>query len=209
MVGGRISFKVPMLFAIGFVAMFLIGGLNGVALAVVPFDYQVTDSYFVVAHIHYVLFGGSALAIFAGLYYWFPKFTGKMLDERLGKWHFWLGLIGMNLTFFPMHMLGILGMPRRVYTFPGNLGWNDLNLMASVGAFLIGLSVIVLFCNFIATLKNGKKVGDDPWDAFTLEWDTTSPPKKYNFLEIPIVRSRRPFYDKKYPEVADWKQVTH
>ena len=179
------------------------------ALAVVPFDYQVTDSYFVVAHIHYVLFGGSAFAIFAGLYYWFPKFTGKMLDEGLGKWHFWLGFIGMNLTFFPMHMLGILGMPRRVYTFPGNLGWNDLNLMASVGAFLIGLSVMVLFCNFIATLKSGKKVGDDPWDAFTLEWDTTSPPKKYNFLEIPIVRSRRPFYDKKYPEVADWKQVTH
>jgi cytochrome c oxidase subunit 1 len=209
MVGGKISFKTPMLFAIGFVAMFLIGGLNGVALAVVPFDYQVTDSYFVVAHIHYVLFGGSAFAIFAGLYYWFPKFTGKMLDERLGKWHFWLALIGMNLTFFPMHLLGILGMPRRVYTFPGNLGWNELNLIASIGAFLIGLSVMVLFYNFIASLKNGQKAGDDPWDAFTLEWDTTSPPKKYNFLEIPIVRSRRPFYDKKYPEVADWKQVTH
>ncbi len=209
MVGGKISFKTPMLFAIGFVAMFLIGGLNGVALAVVPFDYQVTDTYFVVAHIHYVLFSGSAFGIFAGLYYWFPKFTGKILDERLGKIHFWLSFIGLNLTFFPMHLLGILGMPRRVYTFPGNLGWNELNLIASIGAFLIGLSVMVLFYNFIATLKHGKKAGDDPWDAFTLEWDTSSPPKKYNFLEIPIVRSRRPFYDKKYPETADWKHVTH
>jgi cytochrome c oxidase subunit 1 len=209
MVGGRISFKPPMLFAIGFVALFLIGGLNGVALAVVPFDYQVTDSYFVVAHIHYVLFGGTAFAVFAGMYYWFPKFTGKMLNERLGRWHFWLALIGMNLTFFPMHLLGILGMPRRVYTFPSNLGWTDLNLIASIGAFLIGLSVMLFFYNIIASLKNGQKASDDPWDAFTLEWDTTSPPKKYNFLEIPVVRSRRPFYDKKYPEVADWKQVTH
>ena len=209
MVGGRISFKPPMLFAIGFVALFLIGGLNGVALAVVPFDYQVTDSYFVVAHIHYVLFGGTAFAVFAGMYYWFPKFTGKMLNERLGQWHFWLALIGMNLTFFPMHLLGILGMSRRVDTFPSNLGWTDLNLIASIGAFLIGLSVMLFFYNIVASLKNGQKASDDPWDAFTLEWDTTSPPKKYNFLEIPIVRSRRPFYDKKYPEVADWKQVTH
>jgi cytochrome c oxidase subunit I len=206
---GKISFKTPMLFATGFIAMFLIGGLNGVALAVVPFDYQVTDSYFVVAHIHYVLFGGSAFAIFAGIYYWFPKMTGKLLNERMGKAHFWLAFIGMNLTFFPMHLMGILGMARRIYTYPANTGWNDLNLLSSIGALMIGASVMIMLYNIIASLKNGQKSGDDPWDAFTLEWDTTSPPKKYNFLEIPIVRSRRPFYDKKYPEVADWKQVIH
>jgi cytochrome c oxidase subunit 1 len=208
-VGGKISFRAPMLFALGFIAMFLIGGLNGAALAVVPFDYQITDSYFVVAHIHYVLFGGTALAVFAGLYYWFPKFTGKMMNEKLAKWHFWLTFIGLNLTFFPMHLLGIFGMPRRVYTYPANLGWNDLNLMASIGAFVIGISVVVFLINFVITMKYGEKASDDPWDAFTLEWDTTSPPKPYNFLEIPIVRSRRPFYDKKYPETADWKSVVH
>ncbi|HEX4207885.1 MAG TPA: cytochrome c oxidase subunit I [Ktedonobacteraceae bacterium] len=207
--GGKISLKTPMLFALGFVAMFLVGGLNGVALAVVPFDYQVTDTYFVVAHIHYVLFGGTVFAVFSGLYYWFPKFTGKIFNERLGQVHFWLTLIGINLTFFPMHMLGLLGMPRRVYTYPGNLGWNDMNLLASIGAFVIGASVLVFLYNFLVTLKKGEKVGTDPWDAFTLEWDTASPPKKYNFLTIPVVRSRRPFYDKKNPEIADWKSVIH
>jgi cytochrome c oxidase subunit I len=207
--GGKISFKVPMLFALGFVGMFLIGGLNGDALAVVPFDYQVTETYFVVAHIHYVLFGGSAFGIFAGFYYWFPKISGKMLNERIGQAHFWLGLIGMNLAFFPMHMLGIFGMPRRIYTYPSNLGWNELNLFSTIGAFLVGVSVLIFMYNIVYSLKNSPKVGSDPWDAFTLEWDTASPPKKYNFLEIPVVRSRRPFYDKKYPEVADWKEVIH
>ncbi|GCF08309.1 cytochrome c oxidase subunit I [Dictyobacter arantiisoli] len=205
--GGKIRFNAPMLFALGFIAMFLIGGLNGAALAVVPFDYQITDSYFVVAHIHYVLFGGTALAVFAGIYYWFPKFTGKLMDDRLAKWHFWVTFIGLNLTFFPMHLMGILGMPRRVYTYPANLGWNDLNAMASVGAFIIGVGVILFMINIIKSLKAGQAAGDDPWDAYTLEWDTTSPPKKYNFLEIPVVRSRRPFYDKKYPDIADWKNV--
>jgi cytochrome c oxidase subunit I len=207
--GGKVRLNVAMLFALGFIAMFLIGGLNGAALAVVPFDYQITDSYFVVAHIHYVLFGGTAMAVFAGIYYWFPKFSGKLLDERLGKWQFWLTFIGLNLTFFPMHLLGILGMPRRVYTYPANLGWNDLNLLASIGAFIIAISVIVFMVNIIKSLKLGQKSGDDPWDAYTLEWDTSSPPKPYNFLDIPVVRSRRPFYDKKYPEVADWKEVIH
>jgi cytochrome c oxidase subunit 1 len=207
--GGKISFKTPMLFGLGFVAMFLIGGLNGAALAVVPFDYQVTDTYFVVSHIHYVLFGGSALAIFGGFYYWFPKMSGKLLNERLGQLHFWLVLIGLNLAFFPMHILGLLGMPRRVYTYPANLGWNDLNLISSIGAFLIGLGVMVFLTNIIISLKQGEAAGDDPWDAYTLEWDTTSPPKKYNFLTLPVVRSRRPFYDKKYPEVADWRTVIH
>ena len=168
-----------------------------------------TDTYFVVSHIHYVLFGGSAFAIFAGYYYWFPKMTGKLLNEGLGQIHFWLVFIGMNLAFFPMHILGLLGMPRRVYTYPANLGWNELNLISSIGAFLIGLGVVVFLANLILALKQGEKAGDDPWDAHTLEWDTTSPPKKYNFLTIPIVRSRRPFYDKKYPEIADWRTVIH
>ncbi|MBE3559112.1 MAG: cytochrome c oxidase subunit I [Ktedonobacteraceae bacterium] len=207
--GGKLNLKTPMLFALGFVAMFLIGGLNGVAVAVVPVDYQLTDSYFVVAHIHYVLFGGSALGLFAGLYYWFPKFTGKLLNDRLGKWHFWLALIGLNLAFFPMHLLGLLGMPRRVYTYPANLGWNELNLLSTIGVFFIAISVVIFLYNIVVSLKSGEKAGGDPWDAFTLEWDTTSPPQKYNFLHVPVVRSRRPFFDKKYPEIADWKSVVH
>jgi cytochrome c oxidase subunit 1 len=207
--GGKISFKVPMLFATGFIAMFLIGGLNGVALAVVPFDYQVTDSYFVIAHLHYVLFGGTALAIFGGFYYWFPKMTGKLMSERLGQLQFWLMLIGLNLTFFPMHILGLLGMPRRIYTYPSGLGWDVYNLLETIGAFIIGLGVLVFLWNIIASLRSGAPAGGDPWDAFTLEWDTPSPPPHYNFLTVPIVRSRRPFYDKKNPDVADWKTATH
>ena len=207
--GGKISFKPPMLFALGFVAMFLIGGLNGIALAVVPVDYQLTDTYFVVSHLHYVLFGGTAFGVFAGLYYWFPKMTGKLLNERLGQVQFWLMLIGVNLTFFPMHILGLLGMPRRIYTYPDNLGWNDLNLLATIGAFTIAAAVLVFLWNFVITLRSGQPAGSDPWDAFTLEWDTDSPPKPYNFPVLPIVRSRRPFYDKKNPETADWKTATH
>ena len=207
--GGKISFKPPMLFALGFVAMFLIGGLNGIALAVVPVDYQLTDTYFVVSHLHYVLFGGTAFGVFAGLYYWFPKMTGKLLNERLGQVQFWLMLIGVNLTFFPMHILGLLGMPRRIYTYPDNLGWNDLNLLATIGAFTIAAVVLVFLWNFVITLRSGQPAGIDPWDAFTLEWDTDSPPKPYNFPVLPIVRSRRPFYDKKNPETADWKTATH
>jgi cytochrome c oxidase subunit I len=207
--GGKLSFKAPMLFALGFIAMFLIGGLNGAALAIVPFDYQVTDTYFVVAHLHYVLFGGSVFGIFAGLYYWSPKMTGRLMNERLAQVHFWLMLIGVNLTFFPMHIMGLLGMPRRIYTYPGNLGWNELNLIATIGAFIIGVSILVFVWNFVVTLRSGKEAGTDPWNAFTLEWDTDSPPKPYNFQEIPTVRSRRPFYDKKNPETADWKSVTH
>ena len=207
--GGKVSFKAPMLFALGFIAMFLIGGLNGAALAIVPFDYQVTDTYFVVSHLHYVLFGGTVFGVFAGIFYWFPKITGRILNERLGQVQFWLMLIGVNLTFFPMHILGLLGMPRRYYTYPGNVGWNELNLMATFGAFTIAVSIMVFLWNFITTLRSGEKAGDDPWDAFTLEWDTTSPPKPYNFPVIPTVRSRRPFFDKKNPEIADWKTATH
>ena len=206
--GGKIIFKTAMLFALGFIAMFLIGGLNGVALAIVPVDYQLTDSYFVIAHLHYVLFGGTVFAVFAGIFYWFPKMTGKLLNERLGQVQFWLMLVGVNLTFFPMHLLGMFGMPRRYYTYASSLGWNELNAAASIGAFIIGLSIMVFLFNLLTTLKNGEKASSDPWDAFTLEWDTTSPPKKYNFLTIPVVRSRRPFYDKKNPDIADWKTVT-
>jgi cytochrome c oxidase subunit I len=207
--GGKVILRAPMLFALGFIAMFLIGGLNGAALAVVPFDYQVTDSYFVVAHLHYVLFGGSVFGIFGGIYYWFPKMTGRFLGDRLGQVQFWLMMIGVNLTFFPMHLLGLLGMPRRIYTYPANLGWNLDNLLATIGAFIIAASVLVFLWNLFVSLGNGQKAGDDPWDAFTLEWDTSSPPAHYNFLTIPTVRSRRPFYDKKNPDIADWKTVTH
>jgi len=207
--GGKVSFKTPMLFALGFIAMFLIGGLNGAALAVVPFDYQVTDTYFVVSHLHYVLFGGTVFGVFAGIFYWFPKVTGKLLNERLGQVQFWLMLIGVNLTFFPMHILGLLGMPRRIYTYPGNLGWNDLNLLVTIGAFTIAIAIMVFLWNFVTTLRSGQAAGTDPWDAYTLEWDTDSPPKPYNFREIPTVRSRRPFFDKKNPETADWKTATH
>jgi cytochrome c oxidase subunit I len=207
--GGKVHFNVAMLFALGFIAMFLIGGLNGAALAVVPFDYQVTDTYFVVAHLHYVLFGGTVFGIFAGIYYWFPKMTGRLLGEGLGKLQFWLMLVGVNLTFFPMHLLGLLGMPRRVYIYPDNLGWNVDNLLATIGAFTIAVSIMIFMWNLFASLGNGKKAGGDPWDAYTLEWDTTSPPQHYNFLTTPTVRSRRPFYDKKNPDIADWKTATH
>nr|BBH94018.1 hypothetical protein KTA_22170 [Thermogemmatispora argillosa] len=207
--GGKLSFKTPMLFALGFVAMFLIGGLNGVALAIVPFDYQVTDSYFVIAHLHYVLFGGAVFAIFAAIFYWFPKMTGKLLNERLGQIQFWLMLIGVNVTFFPMHILGLLGMPRRIYTYAPDLGWNELNLLETVGAFIIAVAILVFLFNFVTSLRQGQPAGNDPWDAFTLEWDTTSPPEPYNFKTIPVVRSRRPFYDKKNPETADWKVAVH
>src|SRR5258708_948034 len=207
--GGKVILNAPMLFALGFIAMFLIGGLNGAALAVVPFDYQVTDSYFVVAHLHYVLFGGSVFGIFGGIYYWVPKMTGRFLGDRLGQVQFWLMMIGVNLTFFPMHLLGLLGMPRRIYTYPANLGWNLDNLLATIGAFIIAVSVLVFLWNLFVSLGNGQKAGNDPWDAFTLEWDTSSPPAHYNFLTIPTVRSRRPFYDKKNPDIADWKSATH
>ncbi|MDQ2906448.1 MAG: cytochrome c oxidase subunit I [Ktedonobacteraceae bacterium] len=208
-IGGKLNMKAPLYFSLGFIAMFLIGGLNGVALAVVPFDYQVTDSYFVVSHLHYVLFGGTVFAIFGGIFYWFPKMSGKMLNDGLGKLQFWLMLVGVNLTFFPMHILGLLGMPRRIYTYPNFLGWNELNLMETVGAFIIAAAILVFIWNVATSLRSGEVAGDDPWDAFTLEWDTTSPPKPYNFLSIPVVRSRRPFYDKKNPETADWKTVVH
>jgi cytochrome c oxidase subunit 1 len=204
--GGRIRFTTAMMFGLGFVAMFLIGGLNGAALAVVPFDYQITDSYFVVSHIHYVLFGGAVMGMFGGFFYWFPKFSGRMLDERLGKFQFWCFLIGLNLAFFPMHIMGLMGMPRRQYTYPSGLGWDQLNLASTIGAFILAIGVLAFVINGIITLRKPADAPNDPWDAFTLEWATTSPPPAYNFDTIPVVRSRRPLWDMKHPEDPDWRR---
>jgi len=207
--GGRLRFHTPMLFATGFIVMFLIGGLNGAVLGVVPFDYQVTDTYFIVAHIHYVLFGGAAFGIFGGLFYWFPKLSGRRLDETLGKIQFWLMLIGMNLAFFPMHLMGILGMPRRQYTYPPGLGWEGLNLLSSIGVAVLIVAILIFLFNFGKTIRKPATESSDPWDAFTLEWATTSPPPAENFETIPVVRSRRPLWDMKHPDQADWRVPTH
>ena len=195
---GDLRLKTPLYFALGFIAMFLMGGISGVALAAPPFDLQATDSYFVVAHFHYVLFGGTAFALFGGTYYWFPKITGKMLDERIGKWHFWLLLIGFNVTFFPQHELGIQGMPRRIWTYQSNQGWDFYNLVSTIGSFLIALATLVFVVNVILSLRRGEPAGNDPWDAATLEWATTSPPPAHNFDAEIIVNSRRPLWDNKY-----------
>lgn len=201
--GGKLKIKTPLLFAIGFIAMFIIGGLSGVSLAVVPIDFQVEDSYYVVAHLHYVLFGGTVFAIFAAVFYWFPKMTGKLLSETIGKWQFWSMLTGFNLTFFPMHILGLMGMPRRVYTYAPGQGWDIWNLIETIGAFIIGVSVLLFLWNLYRTARKGEVSGADPWDAQTLEWTVSSPPPAHNFDVIPAVNSRRPLWDAKYsPEQA-------
>jgi cytochrome c oxidase subunit I len=202
--GGRIRFSTPMLFCAAFLFQFLCAGLTGVMLAVVPFDWQLSDSYFVVAHFHFVLIGGIIFNIFAALYYWFPKATGRMLSETLGRWHFWLLVIGFNLTFVTLHFAGILGMPRRIYTYPADRGWDLWNLVATLGVPLQAAAVLLFVINVIISLRRGKPAGDDPWDAWTLEWGTTSPPPSYNFDTPPEVRSRRPLWDLKHPEDPDW-----
>jgi cytochrome c oxidase subunit 1 len=204
--GGKINVKTPFLFAAGFIALFIVGGLSGVSQAVVPVDFQVEDTYFIVAHLHYVLVGGTAMAIIAGIYYWFPKITGRMMDERLGAWHFWTTMLGLSITFFPMHVLGLLGMPRRVYTYQGGLGWDLWNLIASLGVIIIILAAVFFFWNFFVSLRKGKPAGNDPWNAQTLEWATTSPPPSYNFAVIPTVLSRRPFWDQKYPSDSNQEE---
>ncbi|HZP96892.1 MAG TPA: cytochrome c oxidase subunit I [Candidatus Limnocylindria bacterium] len=202
MVGGRLRFTTAMLFAVGFIATFVMGGLTGVSLAIVPIDWYVTDSYYVVAHMHYVLFGGVVFGIFAGLYYWFPKMTGRLLSERLGKWHFWLVFVGFHLTFLPQHWLGIAGMPRRVFTYAADTGWGPLNLLSTLGAVVMGAGILAFVCNLVVSLRAGELAGDDPWDAWTLEWSTSSPPIPENFLQVPVATSKRPLWDRKHPDRA-------
>ncbi len=192
--GGQIRFTTAMLFAVGFIAMFIIGGLSGVSHASPPADLQQTDTYYVVAHIHYVLFGGTMLGLFAGMYYWWPKMTGRRLSETLGKWHFWLTFVGMNLSFFPMHFSGLLGMPRRIYTYGAELGVTRLNEISTAGAFLLGVAVLVFLVNLWRTRTRGEPAGNDPWQGATLEWATTSPPPVYNFTVLPRVESRLPLW---------------
>jgi cytochrome c oxidase subunit 1 len=191
---GKLVFSTAMLFALGFISMFLIGGISGVMLASPPIDFHVQDTYFVVAHLHYVFFGGSVFAVFAATYYWFPKMFGRKLNEPLGKIHFWIHFIGFNLAFFPMHELGLLGMPRRIADYADRPDWVILNFMSTVGAFMIAVSVIPFLINVIATFINGEPAGDDPWEANTLEWATTSPPPPYNFDRLPPIHSERPLF---------------
>ena len=201
--GGKIQFKTPMLFCIAFLFQFLIAGLTGIMLASAPFDWQLGLSYFVVAHFHYVIVGGILFALFAAFYYWYPKITGRMLSERLGKIHFWLFVLGFHMTFDVMHIPGLLGMPRRIYTYEPGRGWDTMNLIVSIGAFIQGIAVLVFVANLVVSYWKGDTAGNDPWDAWTLEWSVSSPPPAYNFASIPTVASRRPLWDLKHPEDPD------
>jgi cytochrome c oxidase subunit 1 len=201
--GGSIQFKTAMLFCIGFLFQFLIAGLTGIMLASAPFDWQLSLSYFVVAHFHYVIVGGILFAVFAAFYYWYPKMTGRMLNEPLGKLHFWLFFLGFHATFDVMHFAGILGMPRRIYTYEPRPGWEILNMIVTIGAFIQGVAILVFVANLIYSYFRGPRAGNDPWDAWTLEWSVSSPPPAYNFASIPVVDSRRPLWDLKHPEDPD------
>jgi cytochrome c oxidase subunit 1 len=205
--GGSVRLTTSMLFSLGFIVMFTVGGLSGVTHAIVPADTQQTDTYYVVAHFHYVLFGGLVFALFAGFYYWYPKVFGRMLDERLGKINFWTLFVGFNLTFFPMHLLGLWGMPRRTYRYDDGLGWTTLNQLVTVGAFIIAFSVLLFVVNAVVSKSRGRIAGNDPWDARTLEWTISSPPPEYNFAEIPEVHSRDDFWHQKYTEDDEGRLV--
>ncbi len=203
--GGKIRFTVSMMFCVAFLCQFLIAGLTGIMLSAAPFDWQLGNSYFVIAHFHYVILGGIVFAVFAGVYYWYPKVTGRMLSETLGKWHFWLFLIGFHMTFDFMHIPGLLGMPRRIYTYDASRGWEMWNLIVSFGVIFQVAGVLMWVVNVVRSYYKGKIAGNDPWDAWTLEWAASSPPPEYNFAAIPVVRSRRPLWDLKHPEDPDWK----
>ncbi len=204
--GGKLRFTVSMLYAIAFIILFTIGGITGVTFAVIPTDWQTTDSYYVVAHLHYVAFGGIFFAIMSGFYYWFPKATGRMLSERLGKWNFWLIFIGFNITFFIQHFLGLMGMPRRVYSYPDVANWSLFNLISTIGAFMMAFAILLFLINVVISLTRGERASDNPWDAWTLEWATSSPPPIENFHTIPPIRSRRPLWDLAHPEDPDWNR---
>jgi cytochrome c oxidase subunit I len=203
--GGKIRFRTPMLFCTAFLFQFLLAGLTGIMLSSAPWNWQLHNSYFVIAHFHYILVGAIVFNTFAGIYYWFPKATGRMMNETLGKWHFWLFFIGFHVTFDTMHFLGFEGMPRWIYTYPADRGWANLNLVVSIGALIQGVAVLIFAYNLISSLSQGKIAGNDPWDAWTLEWATASPPPAYNFATEPVVQSRRPLWDLKHPEDPDWK----
>jgi cytochrome c oxidase subunit I+III len=192
--GGKLNIKTPLLFVLGFFAIFILGGLTGVMLASVPLDLQIHDTFFVVAHLHYVLIGGSVFPLFGAFYYWFPKWTGRMLSERAGHLNFWLMFIGFNLVFFPMHQLGLNGMPRRVYTYLPETGWGTLNLIASIGAFVLASGVLVFMINVFWARRAGAIAGNDPWKAESLEWSIPSPPPNYNFHNIPVVQGQYPLW---------------
>jgi cytochrome c oxidase subunit I len=196
---GELRFTVPMKFAIALIAMFTIGGISGVMHSSPPADLQQTDSYFIVAHFHYVLFGGSIMGIFAGIYFYFPKMTGRFMDESLGNWHFWTNFVGFNLAFFPMHFSGMLGMPRRIYTYDAGQGWDAFNMMSTVGTYLLVVSTLIFCWNFVRSRTKGAVAPNDPWGAATLEWSIPSPPPEYNFAQIPEVTSRYPLWDLKDP----------
>jgi cytochrome c oxidase subunit 1 len=201
--GGKVIFATPMLFCVGFLFQFLIAGLTGIMLGSAPFDWQLGNSYFVVAHFHYVIVGGILFALFAAFYYWYPKVTGRMMSELLGKWHFWLFVIGFHLTFDFMHIPGLLGMPRRVYTYEASRGWGGWNMIVGVGAIFQAAGLLCFVYNLVWAYFKGREAGHDPWDAWTLEWSTTSPPAEYNFAVLPTVNSRRPLWDLKHPDDPD------
>ncbi|MFO0808218.1 MAG: cytochrome c oxidase subunit I [Gemmataceae bacterium] len=205
MYGGRISYQSPMLFCVGFLSMFLIGGLTGIVLAAAPLTFQLSDTYFVIGHFHWVLIGGTLFGTFAGIHYWYPKATGRMLSERLAKWQFWLLFLGFVLTFGPMHVSGLLGMPRHIYTYEMDRGWTVWNQITTLGALIQVPSFAIFVVNIVVSLWKGEPAGDNPWRAWTLEWATTSPPPPYNFERVPTVRSRRPLWDLQHPDDPDWK----
>jgi cytochrome c oxidase subunit 1 len=203
--GGKIHFRAPMLFCVGFLFQFLIAGLTGVMLSSAPLDWQLGGSYFVVAHFHYVIVGGILFTLFGAFYYWYPKVTGRMYSERLAQLHFWLFLIGFHLTFDFMHVPGLLGMPRRIYTYEPGRGWDIWNLVVTIGVAFQAVAVLIFVGNLLWSIFRGERAGSDPWDAWTLEWSTSSPPPEYNYASIPVVKSRRPLWDLKHPEDPDWK----